>query len=83
MLCYKEHVLLPLLVFTVFTIGTNVTEDDDVLTVEETWKKYRNIIRGGFFFNESVIALADHSEVKEYMNDTRNKYAPELNDPNS
>ena len=30
--------------------------------IEENWKAYRNIIRGGFFFNDSVIALSDYSD---------------------
>ena len=44
------------------TSAGDIPDLEDVHRVEENWKAYRNIIRGGFFFNDSVIALADYSD---------------------
>ena len=33
-----------------------------VVNIENKWRQYRNIVRGGFFFNDSVIVLADYTD---------------------
>ena len=42
------------------TSAGDIPDHHEVEMIEENWKAYRNIIRGGFFFNDSVIALADY-----------------------
>ena len=45
-----------------YTSGGDIPDHQDILRMQDRWKEYRNIVRGGFFFNDSVIALADYSD---------------------
>ena len=45
--------------------------DSDILEAQELWKQYRNIVRDGFFLNDSMIVMADdYSDYSE--EDTHN-----------
>ena len=44
------------------TSGGDIPDHQDILKIEDRWKEYRNIVRGGFFFNDSVIVMADYSD---------------------
>ena len=39
----------------------------EVVNIENKWRQYRNIVRGGFFFNDSVIVLADYTDDEDTM----------------
>ena len=45
-----------------YTSGGDIPDHQDILRMQDRWKEYRNIVRGGFFFNDSVIALADYGD---------------------
>ena len=45
-----------------YTSGGDIPDHQDIIRMQDRWKEYRNIVRGGFFFNDSVIALADYSD---------------------
>ena len=40
----------------------DIPEHKDIDRVEDKWRAYRNIVKGGFLFNDSVIVLADYSD---------------------
>ena len=44
------------------TSAGDIPDHQDVDRVEDKWRAYRNIVKGGFFFNDSVIVLADYSD---------------------
>jgi len=82
MLLGWKHVILLLLVGA----GANTIPDhQDIIRMQDRWKEYRNIVRGGFFFNDSVIVMADYSddevngdkinldeiEIKQELSDTK------------
>ena len=59
----------------------------DVVTIEDRWKAYRNLVRGGFFFNDSLIVLADYSgdekDIEEHVitnNDNEDSQTTENNE---
>ena len=37
----------------------------EIISIENKWRQYRNIVRGGFFFNDSVIVLADYHDEED------------------
>ena len=39
------------------TSGGNIPDHEDILNMQDRLKEYRNIVRGGFFFNDSVIVM--------------------------
>ena len=43
------------------TSGGDIPDHQDILKMQDRWKEYRNIVRGGFFFNDSVIVMADRN----------------------
>ena len=45
-----------------YTSGGDIPDHQDILRMQDRWKEYRNIVDGGFFFNDSVIVLADYSD---------------------
>ena len=55
------------------TIGGDVPEHQDILRIEDRWKEYRGIGREGYFYNESVIAVADYSDDDKESNVDENK----------
>jgi hypothetical protein len=55
------------------TSAGDIPGHQDVDRVEDMWKAYRNIIRGGFFFNDSVIVIADDNNVEEHLITNGNK----------
>ena len=63
MMAWWIHVMLVLLVEGgAYTSGGDIPDHQDILRMQDRWKEYRNIVRGGFFFNDSVIALADYGD---------------------
>ena len=44
------------------TSTEDIPNHQDVDTIEDRGKAYRNLVRGGFFFNDSLIVLADYSD---------------------
>ena len=44
------------------TSGGDIPDHQDILKLQDRWKEYRNIVRGGFFFNDSLIVMADYSD---------------------
>ena len=40
----------------------DIPDHQDIVQIEDRWKEYRNIVRGGFFFNDSVIVMADYND---------------------
>ena len=44
------------------TSGGDIPDHQDILKMQDRWKEYRNIVRGGFFFNDTVIVMADYSD---------------------
>ena len=44
------------------TSGGDIPDHEDILNMQDRLKEYRNIVRGGFFFNDSVIVMADYSD---------------------
>jgi len=58
-----KHVILLLLVEGgANTSGGDIPDHQDILRMQDRWKEYRNIVRGGFFFNDSIIVMADYSD---------------------
>jgi hypothetical protein len=74
MLLWWMHVIMMLLVEgeTRVTSAGDIPNHQDVDTIEDRWKAYRNIVRGGFFFNDSVIVLADDEKDIEEHDITNN-----------
>ena len=44
------------------TSSGDIPDHEDILKMQDRWKEYRNIVRGGFFFNDTVIVMADYSD---------------------
>ena len=44
------------------TSGGDIPDHQDILKMQDRWKEYRNIVRGGFFFNDSVIVMTDYND---------------------
>ena len=44
------------------TSGGDIPDHQDILKIEDRWKEYRNIVRGGFFFNDTVKVMSDYSD---------------------
>ena len=44
------------------TSGGDIPDHQDILKLQDRWKEYRNIVRGGFFFNDSVIVMSDYND---------------------
>ena len=58
-----KHVILLLLVEGgANTSGGDIPDHQDILRMQDRWKEYRNIVRGGFFFNDSIIVMTDYSD---------------------
>ena len=55
------------------TIGGDVPEHQDIPRIEDRWKEYRGIGKEGYFYNESVIAVADYSDDDKESNVDENK----------
>ena len=45
-----------------YTSGGDIPDHQDILRMQDRWKEYRNIVRGGFFFNDSVIVMAEYND---------------------
>ena len=48
--------------------------------MQDTWKEYRNIVRGGFFFNDSVIVLADYSDADKDIEEQNTNSLSDIKD---
>ena len=44
------------------TSGGGIPDHEDIIKIQDRWKEYRNIVRGGFFFNDSVIVMAEYND---------------------
>ena len=55
------------------TIGGDVPEHQDIPRIEDRWKEYRGIGKEGYFYNESVIAVADYGDDDKESNVNENK----------
>ena len=55
------------------TIGGDVPEHQDIPRIEDRWKEYRGIGKEGYFYNESVIAVADYGDDDTESNVDENK----------
>ena len=54
--------------------GTGTIPDhQDILRIEDRWKEYRNIGSEGYFYNDSVIAVPDYSDVDKENNIDENR----------
>ena len=62
-----------------YTSGGDIPDHQDILKMQDRWKEYRNIVRGGFFFNDSVIVMADYSDNDRVFEDGRTEES-ELNE---
>ena len=76
MLVWWKHVIILLLVEGgTDTSGGDLPDHQDIIRMQDRWKEYRNIVRGGFFFNDSVIVMADYSDAEPdggHSNDEHN-----------
>ena len=61
---WKHVILLLLLEGGANTSGGDIPDHQDILRMQDRWKEYRNIVRGGFFFNDSIIVMADYSDAE-------------------
>ena len=39
--------------------------DSDIAEVQERWRQYRNAVKDGFFFNETMIVVSDYESDDE------------------
>ena len=51
------------------TSAGDIPDHQHVEMIKDKWKAYRNIIKEGFFFNDSVIVLADYSDNENDIKD--------------
>jgi len=42
---------------------------EETFRIEERWKEYRNIVKDGFFLNDSMIVLAEYEDVNDKSNE--------------
>ena len=50
-----------------YTWGGDIPDHQDILRMQDRWKEYRNIVKEGFFFNDSVIVMAEYSDGEEMV----------------
>ena len=51
------------------TSAGDIPDHQHVEMIKDKWKAYRNIIKEGFFFNDSVIVLSDYSDDENDIKD--------------
>ena len=44
-----------------YTWGVDIPDYQDILRMQDRWKKYRKLVIDESFFNDSVVVLADYS----------------------
>ena len=62
MIWWKHVILLLLVEGGAAANEGDIPDHQDIIRMQDKWKEYRNIVRGGFFFNDSVIVMADYSD---------------------
>ena len=51
--------------------------EQDIAQVHRAWSHYRNMVDGGFFFNDSLIVLADYGEEETNTEDVSDQQTDE------
>ena len=61
-----------------------LTLDSDIKEVQEKWRQYRNAVKDGFFFNETMIVVSDYESDEKGSGDlTEEKYESFLGNKDS
>ena len=63
-MCHRWTIclLLQLLIASLVVQGLDndeEVEEEDIVNIEDKWKEYRNLVKGGFFVNDSMIVMTD------------------------
>ena len=64
---WRGHLIVLLL--ALHACARDNIHSEETFRIEERWKEYRNIVKDGFFLNDSMIVLAEYEDVNDKSNE--------------